>query len=91
MIIIGYIIIFLHIEWENSIANFRKHNRNHIEMKTMCINDFVAPAHQARIIVSIVEKLDLTSFDSWYKNDECCNVAYPIIEMLSVLIYASLR
>ena len=73
------------------MANYRKHSREQIELKMMCINDFVPKDHKARNIVSIIERLELTLFNDYYNNNNGGNTAYPIKELLSILIYASLE
>ena len=70
------------------MANYRKHSREQIEMKMMCINDFVPTDHEARVIVSIIETLDLSAFDEYFNNDTGGNKAYPILSLLSILAYA---
>ena len=73
------------------MANYRYHNRDQIELKMLSVNDFVPSNHKARSIVAIVDELDLSSFDEYYKNDNDGRKAYPIRDLLSIFIYASLE
>jgi transposase len=73
------------------MANYKECNRDQIEMKLISINDFVELDHPARVIVNIIDKLDLTEFDACYQNDHHGNSAYPIRNTLCTLIYAYLN
>ena len=73
------------------MANYRNHDRQQIELKTMCINDFVPKDHLSRVIVSIIDYLDLKGFDEYFKNDLYGRKAYPIKSLLGILIYAFLN
>lgn len=70
------------------MANYRKHDRQQIEMKLMCINDFVPSDHQARRIVLMVNEFDLTAFDNYYNNDLSGKPAYPLKSLICILIYS---
>jgi transposase len=72
------------------MAIYRNYSRDQIEIKTMCINDYIEKDHLAKIIVKIVSKMDLKSFDEVFNNDMGGKPAYPVNNLLALLIFAYL-
>jgi len=72
------------------MAIYRNYSRDQVQMKTMCINDYIEKDHHAKIIVNIISKMDLKSFDKAFNNDMGGKPAYPVNNLLALLIYSYL-